>query len=59
MAKMSFKEQMEKLNSIVEKLESNEADIDEALALYKEGKALSKALTEKLEGVEKEIEENE
>lgn len=59
MAKMSFKDQMDKLNSIVEKLESNEADIDEALALYKEGKALSIALTEKLEGVEKEIEENE
>ena len=57
MAKVSFEQQMKKLQEIVEKLERSDIELDESIALYEEGLKLSKALKDQLEQFEKKITE--
>ena len=57
MAKVSFEQQMKKLQEIVEKLERSDIELDESIALYEEGLKLSKALKDQLEQFEKKISE--
>lgn len=45
---LKFEEQMKKLQNIVEKLESNEVDLDESLKLYEEGLKVSQSLKKQL-----------
>jgi exodeoxyribonuclease VII small subunit len=54
---LSFEQQMKKLQDIVEKLEKNDVELDESIALYEEGLRLSKILKEQLDQFEKKIEE--
>ncbi len=54
---LSFEQQMKKLQDIVEKLEKNDVELDESIALYEEGLRLSKILKEQLNQFEKKIEE--
>ena len=54
---ISFENQMKRLTEIVEKLESEEVDLDESLKLYEEGLNLSKELKLKLTEYEKKIAE--
>ena len=54
---LSFEQQMKKLQDIVEKLEKNDVELDESIALYEEGLRLSKTLKEQLDQFEKKIEE--
>ena len=55
--KLKFEDQMKKLQDIVEKLEKNDVELDESIALYEEGLRLSKTLKEQLDQFEKKIEE--
>lgn len=52
---LTFEQAMEKLQIIVEKLENNNASLDESIANYKEGLELSKFCDQKLNSAEKEI----
>ncbi|MBQ9425437.1 MAG: exodeoxyribonuclease VII small subunit [Erysipelotrichaceae bacterium] len=54
---LSFEQQMKKLQDIVEKLEKNDVELDESIALYEEGLRLSRILKEQLDQFEKKIEE--
>ncbi|MBQ6335205.1 MAG: exodeoxyribonuclease VII small subunit [Erysipelotrichaceae bacterium] len=54
---VKFEQQMKKLQDIVEKLERNDIELDESIALYEEGLKLSKQLKSQLEGFEKKIKE--
>ena len=45
---IKFEEQMKKLQEIVEKLERNDVELDESIALYEEGLKLSKSLKDQL-----------
>ena len=57
MAKESkFETQMKKLESIVDKLEREDVDLDESISLYEEGLKLSKTLKKQLQDFEKKIE---
>ena len=57
MAKESkFETQMKKLESIVDKLEREDVDLDESISLYEEGLKLSKTLKKQLQEFEKKIE---
>lgn len=53
---LAFDEAMEKLEKIVDQLESGDVPLEEAIELYKEGMKLSNLCGKKLEQVEKEIE---
>ena len=53
--KQSFEEAMERLEQIVEQLEQEEAPLEAAVALYKEGLTLSALCREKLAEAEGEI----
>ena len=53
--KMTFEEAMERLEAIVEQLEQEEAPLEQAVALYKEGLSLSALCKEKLAAAEVEI----
>ena len=53
--KQSFEEAMTRLEEIVERLEQEEAPLEEAVALYKEGLTLSAICREKLAAAEGEI----
>ena len=53
--KLSFEEAMERLEEIVEQLEQEEAPLETAVALYKEGLGLSALCREKLSAAEGEI----
>ena len=44
---------LKKLESIVEKLENGEVDLEESVKLYEEGMSLKKACEEKLKSIEK------
>ena len=57
MEEMKFEDRMKRLEAIVDRLESGEADMDESIALYEEGLALSKALKKQLTEFEKKIED--
>jgi exodeoxyribonuclease VII small subunit len=54
---LTFEQQMKKLQEIVDKLEKNDIELDESIALYEEGLKLSKALKSQLEGFENKIKE--
>lgn len=51
-AKMSFEEAMAALESIVDKLESGEAPLEDSIALYERGAALKAHCDRKLEAAE-------
>ena len=53
--KQSFEEAMTRLEEIVEQLEQEEAALEDAVALYKEGLTLSALCREKLAAAEGEI----
>ena len=52
---IKFEEQMKKLQEIVEKLERNDEELDESIALYEEGLKLSKSLKDQLSVFESKI----
>lgn len=53
--KLTFEQSMDRLEEIVEKLEQEEVSLDEAVAFYKEGLALSAFCKEKLAVAEGDI----
>ncbi|KXL53053.1 exodeoxyribonuclease 7 small subunit [Anaerotignum neopropionicum] len=53
--KLNFEESIERLEQIVERLETEEISLDEAVAYYKEGLTLSAFCKEKLTVAEGEI----
>lgn len=53
---MSFEEAMDKLESIVARLESGDVPLEAAIELFQEGMALSRLCGQKLEQVERRIE---
>ena len=53
----SFEKQMKKLEEIVEKLEKDDVELDESIALYEEGLKLSKVLKKQLQDFEEKINE--
>ena len=55
MNKLSFEENLEKLEALVKKLESGENSLDEAVKLYQEGIALAKICHEELKNAEEAI----
>lgn len=54
---LKFEEQMQKLQKIVDELESDDIDLDNSLKLYEEGLKLSKSLKEQLNKFEEKINE--
>lgn len=56
-SKIKFEDKMNRLQEIVDKLEDEDTQIDEALKLYEEGLALSKDLQIQLKGFEDRIKE--
>lgn len=57
MVKINFEKQLSRLEEIVEKLESEQTDLDVAVKLFEEGIVLSKDLSQKLETVKFKVEE--
>ncbi|MDY0023499.1 MAG: exodeoxyribonuclease VII small subunit [Candidatus Izemoplasmatales bacterium] len=55
MSKLSFEENLEKLEELVKKLESGENSLDEAVKLYQEGIQLAKLCHEELKTAEETI----
>ncbi|MFA7560777.1 MAG: exodeoxyribonuclease VII small subunit [Candidatus Izemoplasmatales bacterium] len=55
MSKLSFEENLEKLEKLVKQLESGENSLDEAVKLYQEGIALAKLCHEDLKNAEEVI----
>ena len=55
MDKLSFEENLNKLEELVKKLESGENSLDEAVKLYQEGIALAKVCHEELKQAEEVI----
>ena len=55
-AVMSFEKALERLEAIVEKLESEELGLDASLALFEEGIGLSRVCQERLAEVERRVE---
>ncbi len=53
---MTFEERLSDLEGIVEKLESAELPLEEALALFEKGIGLVRALSARLDEVEKKLE---
>ncbi len=56
MEKMKFEKAIEKLEKIVEELESGDLSLDDALSKYEEGIALSKFCSKRLNEADKKIE---
>ena len=52
---LSFEEGMQKLENIVDKLESDNVGLEEAISLFKEGSSLTKFLKQNLDKAELEI----
>ena len=52
---IKFEEAIEKLDSIVSRLESGSASLDESLSLFEEGVALIKICNEKLDSAEQKV----
>ena len=52
---IKFEEAIEKLDSIVSKLESGSVSLDESLSLFEEGVGLIKLCNEKLESAEQKV----
>ncbi len=57
MVKITFEKQLSRLEEIVEKLESEQTDLDAAVKLFEEGIGLSQDLSKKLETVKFKAEE--
>jgi len=55
--KITFEEQLVKLENIVKNLEEGELSLDESVKLYQEGMNISKMCLEKLDNTKKKIEE--
>lgn len=53
--KLSFEKRLERLKAVVDSLERGELPLEQALALYKEGLALSGDLGRQLEGAKNEV----
>lgn len=53
----AFEEAMEKLERIVKQLEENDVPLEKAIELFQEGMALSKLCHDKLETVEKKMDQ--
>jgi exodeoxyribonuclease VII small subunit len=53
--KMTFESALERLNEIVEQLESGEKPLDESLKLFEEGSALASFCYKKLSAAEQKI----
>ncbi|MBX3283217.1 MAG: exodeoxyribonuclease VII small subunit [Acidobacteria bacterium] len=56
MKELSFEDSLSALEKIVAKLESGEMKLDESLALFEKGIALSRACRERLDSAERRIE---
>jgi len=56
MPEVKFEEALERLNEIVENLESGDLSLDESLKVYEEGVKLIKLCTERLNEAQKKIE---
>lgn len=54
-AKMTFEQRLQRLQSVVERLESADLPLEESVALYKEGLALSRACREQLDKARNEV----
>jgi len=52
----TFEESLERLEEIVEKLESGDLSLDESLKLYEEGVGMAQSCTKRLEQAQKKIE---
>lgn len=52
---MPFEKAMERLEQIVQQMEAGETTLDESLALFEEGAALSKLCSRKLDSAEQKI----
>lgn len=57
MAKLKFEDKMQRLQEIVDLLDSSDIELDKSISLYKEGLELSKELKEQLNTYEEKIEE--
>lgn len=57
MAKLKFEDKMQRLQEIVDLLDSSDIELDKSISLYKEGIELSKELKEQLSAYEEKIEE--
>ncbi|GEK59350.1 exodeoxyribonuclease VII small subunit [Marinococcus halophilus] len=53
----TFEQAMEKLEQIVERLEEGEVPLEKAITMYQEGMTLSNTCHEKLQKVEKQMDE--
>ncbi|CAM3799880.1 exodeoxyribonuclease VII small subunit [Mesobacillus zeae] len=53
--KLTFEQAMEKLETIVEKLEEGDVPLEEAISYYKQGVELSKLCHDKLKSVETQL----
>jgi exodeoxyribonuclease VII small subunit len=56
-ARLPFEEALEKLESLVERLEDGELPLEEALAAFEEGVRLTRSCAEQLDRAERRIEE--
>lgn len=56
MAKKNFEKALQELEDIVERLDTDDLDLDKALSLFEEGIKLSRFCTQKLDAAEKKIE---
>lgn len=54
--KQTFEQSMERLEKIVEEMESGRCDLEEMISLFEEGQALIKVCAKKLNEVEKKVE---
>ena len=57
MPKLTFEKQLTRLEEIVEKLETENTDLDVSVKLFEEGVLLSKELSKKLETVKFKVQE--
>ena len=55
MTELKFEEALQKLESLVQKLESGDIQLEDALKIYKEGMELTKFCKQKLDKAEAEI----
>ena len=55
MARQTFAEQLERLEEIVRRLESQDLDLDESLALFEEGIVRMRAIRERLVAAEAKV----
>ncbi|GAE24607.1 exodeoxyribonuclease VII small subunit [Halalkalibacter wakoensis JCM 9140] len=54
---LSFEEAMKELETVVERLEQGDVPLEKAISMFQEGMALSKQCHEKLEKVEKQMDQ--